>query len=820
MSITQETTITEISTIEKLSIRARNVCRQYHIDTIGDLLNYSSEWLQRFPNCGPKSSAELANIINKYRDVPRSAAEGPEFYALLGALPLALEQWRAESSGAMLSIVSGIFDVESIGKLISDIICDREKFCFRIYGSYSGHKPYILLDNVLEFCNVWQQHIEHIIDSRSLSLDAIIEILKARNDRYLELRLFHALPQSYREALQEEFALHFAQLSVRTRNAFRSFASCDDAMNLLGSETDIESLRLKGCGAKSRMEYKRFLDVFSSKVLPLVSAPRHMLVEHLQGFLFISMSNKFPFLSAEECSVLVRKRLENRELPWIDLFIKYIRRSSSRDACAYRLVYGFGSDNVELSLDEAGRRMGISSERVRQLSQSALGFPAVLASQSRQILKYIDSPFMPDYLDVWQKIKANEEIDGEIDARRLMAVVCAFDDSYTIVSLSPDSPIYLVKKELLRNVRIMTTVRGLIKRYNMRKNCREEFSIVPFVRLSKPPRSFHPDVHLIFPIFLDFMKTLGDVIKVRSPFVVMKSNKLSVDDCLCKILENRGSSMRYDEICDEFVSRYPEFKLNNTTTLRSYILRSSKILPVGRSGRYVLAHWKEIFTGSLTEFMIKCLRDSQRPMSLSQLYKNALKFFPDTTEKSMSTLIYLDKGKNFVSLGTVGYGLKELYYPDVLPATPRSVSRLPFEQRFEQVKDFVAKNQRMPMNLNPEESTLSHWLENVEAGNIFYTEEQWERFRKFRRDNEVLPQSSGELRFRENCSKVKKIVEQTGCLPSVAKNQFEYSWLCRNKHLSSSVDPSLPDSRQPDNRSRYYADLLRFLEAHGIKKPQ
>lgn len=819
MSITQETTLTEIATIEKLSIRVRNICRQLHINTIGDLLCYSSEWLQMFPHCGPKSSAQLANIINKYRDVPRRDADGPEFYALLDALPLALAQWRAESSGEMLSIVSGIFDVDSIGKLISDIICDCDRFCYRIYDSYSGNKPYILLDNVLEFCNMWQQHIEHIIDSRSLALDAVIETLQARNNRYLELRLFNSLPDSHREALQEEFAMRFARLSVRTRNAFRSYASCDDAMALIGSDTDIESLRLKGCGAKSRMEFRHLLDDFSSEVLPLFTAPRHLLEEHLQRFLFRSMGNKFPFLTSEECAELARKRLDNIELPWIDLFIKYIRRSPSRDACAYRFVYGFGSDDAELSLDEAGRRMGISSERVRQLSQSALGFPAVLAKQSRHILKYVEGPFIPDYLDVWQKIKTNEEIDGEIDARRLMAVVCAFDDSYSIVSISSDSPAYLVKKVLLRNVRIMTTVRGLVKRYNMRKSCREEFSIVPYVMLSKQPRCFHPDVHLIFPIFLDFMKALDDVVEVSSPFVVIKSSKLSVEDCLCKILEDRGSSMRYDEICDEFVSRNPEFKLNNTTTLRSYILRSSKILPVGRSGRYVLAHWKEIFTGSLTEFMIKCLRDSQRPMSLSELYRNALKFFPDTTEKSLSTLIYLDKGKNFVTLGAMVYGLKELHYPDILPSTPRSVPRLPFEQRFEQVKAFVAQHQRMPMNMNKEEATLWHWLENVEAGNVFYTSEQWKQFRKFRSDNEQLPQSIGELRFRENCFKVKKIVEQTGCLPSVVGNQFEYAWLSRNKRHCSSVDPSLPDSLQPDNRSRYYADLLRFLADHGIEKP-
>lgn len=815
MSITHETPITEIAALENLSIRALNICKSNYIDTLGELLGYTPDIISRLRSCGPKSASELVAIIDKYRDVPRSIADSPDFYSMLDTLPLALEQWRLEHNGVKLLAVTLNFGKTPPAKLINSILRDREAFYQNLDCTPAGNQPYLFIDYIIEFCLDWQLHIGHTTGGRSRCLDSLIELLEAKNDGFRLLRSYRALPEFFREALQAEFDAKFDQLSVRTQNTFRVYHRLEDSINLVGTDRDIKSLRLRGCGAVSRAEFQRFIDRFAVEVCPLITNPEKGLYEHLKGYMFLRVSRDLPFLSEQECEDIAHMRMASKELPWIELFIKYIRRSDSRGACAYRLVYGFDSECVGLTLEEAGQNLGISGERVRQLSMKKLDFPPRLMQHSDAILKYIDRPVMADYLPVWHEIIGSWGLD--VDARRLMALVCALDDTYTIVSLSAKSSSYLVKKELLQNVKLMTSLRELMKRYNMRKTRSEEFSIEPYVRLSLPRDSFHPKVHLIYPIFLDYMKALDDVVTIRDNFVVLASNKLSVEDCLVDILERNGSSMSYKQICHEFVKAYPDFKLTNVTTLRSYILRSPRILPVGRSGRYVLSHWSEIFTGSLTELMIRCIREAGRPLSLSEIYNKVLRYFPDTNEKSLTTLIYLDKGKNFVTLGASLYGLVGVDYPDVEPNVPRFITRLPFEQRFKQVKDFVAEHGRMPMNIDKQESTLWHWIENVEAGNIFYTEEQWEDFRRFRAENALLPQNSGELRFRSNCKKIKDLVADTNRMPAIKNNPFEYTWFSRNKRIYADIDMSKSDGEQPDNRSRYFADLLRFLISRGME---
>lgn len=814
MSFTRETPIHEVAVAEGLSPRALSVCRHYYVTTLGDLLSFDPKYLYLLRNCGRKISKELADVIEKYDGLPKYVFDSDDAQTMFNTLPEALELWRRSKPALQVSDVAGFVDAYGVDDFVN-IIEKSPATLVEEFDNISSGSHFRYFSQVIEFMNLWNEHIGQRCGHVSQLLGDFIAMLTGHKEVYVSEERFNGLPEVYRQALQEYYSDGFSTLSVRAGNTFRRFSRVGEAIAFVERHVPLERCRIRGCGVVSRAEFSAFLDKFKSEIIPLLSVPdTGSLIAFLNEYMYRQAARDYPFLTDDELHAFVDRRIRGISTPVLSLLVKFVRRSDMQSACAYRLFYGFGKGDTGVSVAEVGAILGISTERVRQLVMKRLPLPPKLLEDVKGVFDFIDSPVMADYLDVWHNVIERDGLD--IDARRLMALVCAIDDSYTVVSLAPDAHSYLVKKELLKNVRPMSTLRELLKRYALRKTRDDVFSITPYVRLSRPKSMFHPHLSLIYPIFMDYMSSLDGVTCPNSITIVLASNKLSAEDCIVTLLEEHGSSMSYRQIVDEFVKRYPEFKLNKAATLRSYILRSDRILPVGRSGRYVLSTWKDIFTGSLTEFMIRCLRESDVPLSLGELYRKALVYFPDTTKKSLATLIYLDKGKNFVTLGVLLYGLKGKEYHDFSPELSRSVTRMPFNSRFKQVKEFVRINKRMPMNFSAVESTLWHWIENVEAGNISYTPEQWTEFSEFRRQNARLPQSVGELRFLKNCGKVRDIVEATGKLPLIHENQFEYTWFNRNCRIYGSVSSDVDADELPDNRSRFFADLLLYLAQKGI----
>ena len=90
---------------------------------------------------------------------------------------------------------------------------------------------------------------------------------------------------------------------------------------------------------------------------------------------------------------------------------------------------------------------------------------------------------------------------------------------------------------------------------------------------------------------------------------------------------------------NEYIKLYP-YKAIERKAIRPHIHRNKNIRPIGRSGNYTLAEWKEGYArgGTIREFAYECILGSPcHIVSLTDLCKYIAQFREDVEDDSIQT---------------------------------------------------------------------------------------------------------------------------------------------------------------------------------------
>lgn len=266
------------------------------------------------------------------------------------------------------------------------------------------------------------------------------------------------------------------------------------------------------------------------------------------------------------------------------------------------------------------------------------------------------------------------------------------------------------------------------------------------------------------------------------------------------------------ELFNAYRKKCPETTFSKPRQLRGAIYNSDQIVSIGGKSAYTLKNRiaPQAFQGSLYDCIETVLRDSATPLKREDVYAAALKLRPDSNPNSIRSIISsMLKSERLKLYNNEFLGLPDKKYDRSFKLTQQE-SHFTFEDRIQQLRDFVAANSRLPFtNGDPKETSLALWY-NRTPQNPSLTTQQMVDFYNFQQEvaSAMIPLSAEHYTFQQNCIEYKAIVMRTGQLPRYTENKRLVEWLRRACNRYSEIT---------DVRKYYFDDLIFFLSAFGFE---
>lgn len=622
-----------------------------------------------------------------------------------------------------------------------------------------------------------------------------------------ELKYTYLSPQNKRR-LQSWVQINFAKLTTRAQNIFEQYNNIINIIRAIYADAELDLVSFKKCGKKTATEFEGFLNRFNDLFEELtqnidINAEQPQFSQ--QDILAEEIGNKYPFLLRKEC-ITVAKFIHNNDYqPILFLLYKYIYRNEELRFKVYKDFYGLNIDSKRCTLDEIAHSQGLSRERVRQITSCGIPLPnGIKDKEVAQINDSIGNIIAFDSL-VWDDLKKKHMLKDE--AVEMPLLLCSLSGYYTIIQIDDDDICYLVKRELVENVRIRNVFNSIRKTINARRSVVEKLDILSYIKSDK--RKYHRDVAQLCSIYSKFISTLPNVKVIDDRFIVLMPNMIDISLAIESILYDKGFPMTLLELFDEFNKLHLNHWITTLHQFKPFIQRNPNIKPKGKRGIYVLAHWKNQFTGSLVEYIEHVLKMCGEPAHIDDILDFIKEEFPDTTKKSVYSLLTGSYSNRFVSFEGNFFGLIEHQNDNANLRVKRFITRKSFDERFDEFKAFVLLHKRIPIasGSTEEEDSLNRWMRNVQIGNVESTSEHSRKLKTFIDANKELPQDGFEYKFKLMCDQIKVIVSQTFALPSRSEHLSEYNWLQKYKDSYHTYE---------DNRRCYFEDLLSYLRDYGF----
>jgi len=773
MNVYRNTPLEHFTKTHGLSVRALNVCRANGIHTLGKLLSYTPEMLQGLRNCGTKSATELEALRRRYQSVPEDLFSD----VLRRGLRKSFDRACKRLDSATLAVIDealGFFGEDH--DATSRFVEAPYAFIDHIIENDSAHRG-VILRSLADLFRIWKEEESGHSENMAL-VDANLEYVMRVKARFYAEDIFATLPLSVRRLLERRYHDAFHHLSVRTVNALNHLSTLDAALPYIFGNKPLDSHKLKNAGARTLLEMHNFLEEKRKELLAIFTSFKKQGAEweaQVSKMFEHDIAGRFPFLTKGEVSHIATEECSGRSVSPLYLLERYIQHSSSRSARIYALRYGIGEAKKH-HCAEIGKILGLTGERVRQLAVSKLLLPEALETALEGAFEWFDGNVISEDDAHWAEELAHASLSMPVS--QLMAMSTALRPDYMPVQLCPTAKTWLVRRELLTGVNLMTSLRLLNQTIEMKRTRREVFAVSPYIFLGRPRDEFHPDVLDLVPIYKECLGGRPGVTSLEGDKFAVGPNKLDVIAAVEDLLEPYGHSVSYAELCRAFDEAYPGHLSDTERQLRSYIFRSKKIASVGRSGRYVMRHWENAFSGTVAQCMAMELEKAGEPLTANELHSRVARFFPSTSLNSINVFAYLDKGRTIVMLPDRRYASAGKGFE----GTPiRNKRYIPFDRRMEALGNFVSEHRRFPLLSDEGQESLRRWLDNVRQGVVVLPNDQRAILDDFLRRNRSLPMTSGQKTFREHVHSVMRHVCRYGALPTPTTGRGDYDWLQRIK---------------------------------------
>ena len=513
-----------------------------------------------------------------------------------------------------------------------------------------------------------------------------------------------------------------------------------------------------------------------------------------QEFKEIERENLFPFLMDRELEYISAFHSQHGRYPMLYILKSYFAVSSERVDSLYAYKFGILSGEHR-TREEVANVYQLTAERVRQLIQnykldSSMAFtaledweyysdnaPTVLTKQSSFYNETAQAENITEGYDAFVGLLGTIISDRKI--RRNNEKICIKAEYEKKARLILDLLTDVLQEKYTRDTTIqLTQVVG-----------QEAISMeIAKIFLSEV---FEIEIHP------------GDTIEV-------KQGKIDVSKEIIEVLETFGHTMSLDDIYMFFKDKYPDHKYEEAVQLRPSIINSDEIVAIGKSGQYALKKWNT-FTGCIKDCAYMILQEATEPMPDAELVEKVLEYFPNSSFRSIMSTLVSDPQERFTHYTDSSTWLVE---KDHLTNKIKVRSRISSEDRFEDLKAFIATYKRWPFaSGGDEEASLSRWIYNHSRRDLLpgYDPEEARQIEMLQEEYAHLPHNNSEYEFLNTCSDFKIFLQNNYRLPDEdSSDESELELAVWFRKTSTKREP------YDDNRRLYFNELLSALEDYGF----
>lgn len=631
-----------------ISARAFNICKAADIGTVGDLIQWHYEdGLRKLRNCGPytikefesviglvnyKHAVQLLEKLDRYEDLPVSIKSIIVAHYKRTLLDFSLDCIRSfyDTFGDCKAFYSFFFcglnelDVRfnNLGGL------ELKHYCYQLLSEIHSSLRKAELDDTYTY--------ELVVMARAVLWfcdDGFAAELEAK-DPDLRVR---------RKALLEDFSERADQLinaaaSVR-RYLIPSYSRAVAMMQLSEGEVRNKLLEIRAWGPTYRTIF-----LFLAELKETLYWYESIGGDELGNTV---VANKYLYLTEEQVGFVADFYRQYGYYPMFFLLRERLATTKERVERIFAMATGL-CDGCPKNLAEIGKEMECSRERVRQLM--VLAPKDLFKDWGWMHYQFGNTLVVSEVDDLYLNVVDREKVNVPFES---FALVCT--EGFPMKTVKVNDLRFLVNNRL--NVSVINKVCGEVGRQSRR--IRAE---IGFVRLDDLLSDVPDDKKGVYMEALPVIiaKAFGLPVD-ETGNVVLPPNGVDVVYELTEILRGKGRPMSLKELYAELIKRCPEVEHKGFEHVRGKVLRSEAIVPIGKSSRYTLAEWDNVYRGSIRDLVVDILKKSKAPMHINEIMEKVLPAFPYTNKGSVTSSLGSDK-ERFVLCGNGYYGLRGRKY--------------------------------------------------------------------------------------------------------------------------------------------------------------
>ena len=692
-------TIKEIYRKGEINIRSFNVCIDNKINSLKDLKNFFKVYstFKKLRNCGNKSNEELIAICKKY---------------YLNKDNIVLEKITLNDL-----YKKGELNVRSFN------VCNDSniKFLEDLKKFYAKHNSFKKLRNCGNKSN--QELISVCKKYHSVNEDFLTP--KKKENR-LEKIVFE-LTRIQREVINSFIIINTNSLSNRVRNAVSyqledNFKIKRFTEKILLNPKPIETW--KNIGTNSIPEIEIYLSIIKDFVFEVSQTNDEIEI--------IGLKNNFLIQRTFSISNIPNNILETESIFLLtDFLLKQNALFDKTQTTIVKKAFKIYQNQKELTLDDIADDVNLTRERVRQIRKFCI---ESLFDKLLFIQNFNDDLYKKYNIDIESnQIEISLDIVELINITNETKLTREFTTYILFVFLSKDFSIignvedvlqphyfnaknrhnwinfYLIKKEIIEIFDFDSLANDIDKRTNDRIEETYSFNFKSY--LSQFLTTNKTEVlNKIFPITENILNNEFELYLDLDENLIFKRNtNKQAYEYSYEALEQLGEPSKVEEIYEKILKLNPNYETNESK-VRSSLKRTSGFVPIGRKSVFGLKKWeKELVNfkgGTIRNIVEEFLNNSDNPKHISEITNHVLQFRPKSNQNSIWTNIKLDESGvySFFKNSKIGLSNKNYNISYIQIREFKRVEKKTWEERYEMIKNFTAKENRLPYSSGCSES--------------------------------------------------------------------------------------------------------------------
>ncbi|MBQ3635513.1 MAG: hypothetical protein II951_07865 [Bacteroidales bacterium] len=483
----------------------------------------------------------------------------------------------------------------------------------------------------------------------------------------------------------------------------------------------------------SRIVFLQVAEEFKRQTADLLPLSDCDSTRHFASFLF-------PFLSGPDVDSVSAFMETNGHWPMFRVVDSYLRRPSlERKELILAKITGLAGYE-RAPFESIAEEMGMSLERIRQMSKATDLLPPSL-SNPELWSAYSVFTALTDGDPALASISSSEAVDVSLQA---FYTVCGHAFPLSLNKL-PGKHRYVLHASDDALTSWSTLLGGIIA---MDSEIRREDRVVETASFLPPDT---PSRDRILSIALYILRSCFDIVSTDDGRSITLRRNRARDIDWRLVFNSIGEPANAQVVAAKIEELYPERAPVRVGYVKPLLVRSDLIRAIGKSGLYALAEW-DVDTRCLTQVIYDMLSESPTPLSVYQIFDSLSQSHPDSNLSVgglTATLSQLIKTRNVIRIETGDYTLAVGEFTD--RESVAGIIRQAPEARLQQLKDFIAANNRPPFVDDEQEATLYRWQRSVISGRIPVSPELMAELKELIEKTNSLPQNQREFSFYTNC---------------------------------------------------------------------